>query len=194
MSPEVMTAEDSNSFDLQKTDIWSLGCTVVEMSSGSPPFPSPAVAVYQVVVKQRNPTPPGDDVLSDEGEAFLERCFCRDWKVRADTAELRAHAFCKTSENPEFLRTSTSAYLLEEVSGDNTDTFLSIADGSQLVEEVSSEQDATADSASRETPPRQERGRTGRGGGSGSGSGGGGGEFSVATLPSISSLSTSEWI
>jgi len=173
MSPEVMMAEGEK-FDLKKTDVWSLGCSIVEMISGTPPWPSPAVAVYNVCVKNDAPVPE-EGSLSDEGESFLEMCFKRDWRDRAQAEELSRHGFTKAhDDNPEFLRTSTAGNLHEQVSGVDTETFLSVA--GTLNEFASSDADEESKEESNST---YGAGRAGQ---------------SEATLPSNSSLSISEWI
>jgi len=110
--------------DAYKTDIWSLACSIAEMASGQMPFPSQAVAVYQVCIQHKSPKIP--DCLSDEGVDFLARCFDFDASERPGAEELRFLPFCDFSEEtmsrPEFLQTSntTTNLMLEELISRNS--------------------------------------------------------------------------
>ena len=139
MAPEVMSGDnvDANvkartekallspsKIDALKTDIWSLACSIVEMASGSMPFPSQAVAVYQVCIKRSPPVTP--ECISEEGADFLARCFDFNAGTRPGAEELRFLPFCDFSEEtmsrPEFLRTSntTTNLMLEELVSGNS--------------------------------------------------------------------------
>jgi serine/threonine protein kinase len=138
MAPEVMidanasgqtdkAALSPSKIDALKTDIWSLACSIVEMASGSMPFPSQAVAVYQVCIKGCPPTTP--ECLSEEGADFLAQAFELNPGTRPGAEELRFLPFCDFSEEtmsrPEFLRTSntTTNLMLEELISGNSQEY-----------------------------------------------------------------------
>jgi serine/threonine protein kinase len=64
MAPEIIRAEQQTSEDgWFKADIWSLGCTVIEMLTGHSPwqqYSNPLTAMYQIVSSNKTPTIPAD--------------------------------------------------------------------------------------------------------------------------------------
>lgn len=95
MAPEViqMNAKESSA-----CDIWSLGCTVVELLIGQPPFFGlhPMAALYQMVQVVAPPIDPAccSSVCLD----FLSLCFQQDPKNRPSAQELLTHPWVVDSE------------------------------------------------------------------------------------------------
>ncbi|XP_053124231.1 mitogen-activated protein kinase kinase kinase 6 isoform X2 [Hemicordylus capensis] len=78
-------------------DIWSLGCTIIEMATGKPPFfelGSPQAAMFKVGMFKIHPEVP--DSMSDEAKAFILSCFEVDPDKRATAAALLQEPFLKT--------------------------------------------------------------------------------------------------
>ncbi|KAL0017315.1 hypothetical protein SO802_004384 [Lithocarpus litseifolius] len=98
MAPEVMQAalnKDANPDLALAVDIWSLGCTIIEMLNGKPPwsdFTGP-----QAMFKVLNRTPPIPETLSSEGKDFLHCCFRRNPAERSTAAKLLEHPFVRNS-------------------------------------------------------------------------------------------------
>ncbi|KAJ2385959.1 Suppressor of Sensor Kinase (SLN1), partial [Coemansia sp. RSA 2603] len=70
-------------------DIWSLGCCIVEMVSGSPPWAhldNEWAVMYNVV--SGNPPLPDPSTISQTGMRFLRRCFTRQPADRPTASEL----------------------------------------------------------------------------------------------------------
>ncbi|CAN6582891.1 unnamed protein product [Malus baccata var. baccata] len=98
MAPEVIRAAMQNNADPDlalAVDIWSLGCTVIEMFNGKPPwsdFTGP-----QAMFKVLNTIPDIPETLSAEGKDFLQWCFRRNPMERLSASDLLEHPFVRCS-------------------------------------------------------------------------------------------------
>lgn len=80
----------------RKSDIWSLGCVVLEMVTGLKPwselqFDNLYAALMVIATSGKSPTVP--DTLSDTLRDFLDNCFKIDPKERLTAKELLQHPF-----------------------------------------------------------------------------------------------------
>ncbi|MED6185306.1 hypothetical protein PIB30_055820 [Stylosanthes scabra] len=99
MAPELMQTvvqKDNNSDLAYAIDIWSLGCTIIEMFNGKPPWSEyeGAAAMFKVM----SDTPPIPETLSSDGKDFLRCCFKRNPAERPTAAMLLEHRFLKNSQ------------------------------------------------------------------------------------------------
>ena len=96
MSPEVIMEQRYS----RKSDVWSLGCTVIQMATGNPPYSehSNHIAALFAITNSNKP-PPIPDKLSDQAKQFLLRCFARDPAERASVEDLLQMPFVSTSTN-----------------------------------------------------------------------------------------------
>uniref|UniRef100_A0A0G4FL94 non-specific serine/threonine protein kinase n=1 Tax=Chromera velia CCMP2878 TaxID=1169474 RepID=A0A0G4FL94_9ALVE len=86
MAPEIITMDAMST----GCDVWSVGCTVIEMITRTPPYWDlpPMNALFRIVQDPLPPLPPGISVhLTD----FLCRCFQKDTAMRSTAAQLMAH-------------------------------------------------------------------------------------------------------
>ncbi|XP_045814693.1 mitogen-activated protein kinase kinase kinase 5-like [Trifolium pratense] len=109
MAPELMQAviHKDNSPDLAfAIDIWSLGCTIIEMFTGKPPWSEyeGAAAMFKVM----KDTPAIPETLSQEGKDFLRLCFKRNPAERPTASMLLEHRFLK---NLQYSDPSPSSHL-----------------------------------------------------------------------------------
>ncbi|CAD5177577.1 unnamed protein product [Musa acuminata subsp. malaccensis] len=94
MAPEVARGEEQSA----PADIWALGCTVIEMATGRPPWPlvSDALsALHQIAFATDVPEFPR--WISEEGRDFLSRCLRRDPLERWTAEQLLQHPFVAAS-------------------------------------------------------------------------------------------------
>jgi len=73
-------------------DIWSVGCTVIELLQGQPPYfdLAPMRALYRIVQDAHPPLPSG---ISFACSDFLMLCFQKEPSVRTDAENLLRHAW-----------------------------------------------------------------------------------------------------
>ncbi|XP_058100260.1 mitogen-activated protein kinase kinase kinase 5 isoform X3 [Magnolia sinica] len=95
MAPEVMQAmmQKEACYD-HAVDIWSLGCTIIEMFTGKPPWSEfeGAAAMFKIM---KNESPPIPDTLSPEGKNFIQFCLRRNPAERPSASKLLEHPFIK---------------------------------------------------------------------------------------------------
>ncbi|KAF1993355.1 Pkinase-domain-containing protein [Amniculicola lignicola CBS 123094] len=91
MAPEVVRQTAYT----RKADIWSLGCLIVEMFTGTHPHPNctQMQAIFKIGVSgDASPTMP--DNAGDDARAFLAQTFLIDHEARPSADELLASPFC----------------------------------------------------------------------------------------------------
>eukprot|EP01062_Namystynia_karyoxenos_P073051 TRINITY_DN6984_c0_g1_i1.p1 TRINITY_DN6984_c0_g1~~TRINITY_DN6984_c0_g1_i1.p1 ORF type:complete len:1107 (+),score=138.99 TRINITY_DN6984_c0_g1_i1:123-3443(+) len=90
MAPEVIVASAKEEAYGMKADVWSVGCTVVELLTAKAPWPdlgSAWSAMYRIVNSTGPPTNCPTDVPAEVSE-FFSACFHRDPQQRASSEQL----------------------------------------------------------------------------------------------------------
>jgi len=90
MAPEVVRQQSFG----KPADIWSVGCVMVEMATGKPPwnqFSQEVAAMFHIASTTEPPVAPA--WLSPEAHEFLTLCFNRDAAQRPSVEDLLQHAF-----------------------------------------------------------------------------------------------------
>nr|XP_019702151.1 mitogen-activated protein kinase kinase kinase 5 isoform X2 [Elaeis guineensis] len=94
MAPEVVQATMNKDIGYNlSVDIWSLGCTIIEMCTGEHPWSGfeGAAAMFMVLHKDL----PIPETLSSEGKDFLQLCFRRNPAERPTANQLLEHPFIR---------------------------------------------------------------------------------------------------
>lgn len=86
MAPEVIELNGA----VSSSDIWSIGCTIVELLTGKPPYYElePVSALFKIVSEDFYPYP---ETVSAECYGILTSCFQRDPNLRISAARLLQH-------------------------------------------------------------------------------------------------------
>ncbi|KAI7754259.1 hypothetical protein M8C21_033536 [Ambrosia artemisiifolia] len=90
MAPEVIL-QTGHSFS---ADIWSVGCTVIEMATGKPPWSQQyqeVAALFHIGTTKAHPPIP--DHLSADAKDFLLKCLQKEPDLRPNASELLQHPF-----------------------------------------------------------------------------------------------------
>ncbi|XP_057991306.1 E3 ubiquitin-protein ligase UPL5-like isoform X2 [Hevea brasiliensis] len=97
MAPEVVNLKRTGGYGLP-ADIWSLGCTVLEMLIRKPPYShlEPAQVLYKI---GRGEPPPVPDFLSGLSQDFILQCLQVNPDDRPTAAQLLDHPFVKRSSH-----------------------------------------------------------------------------------------------
>lgn len=103
MAPEIINLTGSST----ASDIWSVGCTVVELLTGFPPYHdlSDVTALFRIVSDDCPPLPPN---LSPECQDFLKKCFNKDMHTRISAEELLLHRWIKSNDHDHEAAVSNS--------------------------------------------------------------------------------------
>ncbi|CAD6260827.1 unnamed protein product [Miscanthus lutarioriparius] len=90
MAPEVIM--NSKGYGLS-VDIWSLGCTIIEMATARPPWHQyeGVAAIFKIANSKDIPEIP--DSFSEEGKSFLQLCLKRNPASRPSAVQLMDHPF-----------------------------------------------------------------------------------------------------
>jgi len=106
MAPEVVKQEPSG----LPADIWAVGCTVIEMLTGKPPWTNfrgtPAVLLQ--IGQTKGPPPEAENLVGKKAKAFVLVCTKVNPDGRPTCSELLMHEFVKTTKDADGLNTERS--------------------------------------------------------------------------------------
>ncbi|KAF9038435.1 hypothetical protein BJ165DRAFT_1614013 [Panaeolus papilionaceus] len=93
MAPEVIELKGAST----KSDIWSLGCTVIELLTGRPPYAEIANSMSVMFRIVEDDSPPLPEDCSELLRDFLEHCFYKDPNRRPSAEFLCEHPWLKNN-------------------------------------------------------------------------------------------------
>ena len=90
MAPEVIKSGGATRF----SDIWSIGCTIIEMFSGEPPYrdKNNPISILNCIAKNNEPPRIPED-MSDQLKDFVEKCLIIEPEKRYNVYQLKKHPF-----------------------------------------------------------------------------------------------------
>jgi serine/threonine protein kinase len=96
MAPEVIELAGATT----ASDIWSLGCTVIELLDGKPPYHkfAPMPALFRIVNDDHPPLPEGTSPLVRD---FLMQCFQKDPNLRVSAKKLLRHPWIMSAKRAD---------------------------------------------------------------------------------------------
>jgi len=96
MAPEVIELSGATT----ASDIWSLGCTVIELLDGKPPYHKlqPMPALFRIVNDDHPPLPEG---ASPAVRDFLMQCFQKDPNLRVSARKLLKHPWIVSAKRAD---------------------------------------------------------------------------------------------
>ncbi|KAF2461474.1 hypothetical protein BDY21DRAFT_418511 [Lineolata rhizophorae] len=105
MAPEVIELSGATT----ASDIWSLGCTVIELLDGRPPYHKlqPMPALFRIVNDDHPPLPEG---ISPACRDFLMECFQKDPNLRVSARKLLKHPWIASGKKQEIVPTKPTKY------------------------------------------------------------------------------------
>ncbi|XP_010235807.1 mitogen-activated protein kinase kinase kinase YODA isoform X2 [Brachypodium distachyon] len=113
MAPEVI--KNSTGCNLA-VDVWSLGCTVLEMATSKPPWSQYEGIAAMFKIGNSKELPPIPDHLSEEGKDFIRQCLQRDPSSRPTAVDLLQHSFIRSALPPGKSVASTPLEQLDDIS------------------------------------------------------------------------------
>ena len=98
MAPEIIEMTGNSG---TACDIWSVGCTVIELVTGAPPYfdLNPMPALFRIVQDEHPPLP---DNISSALKEFLLACFQKDPNLRISAEKLLEYKWLKSPHNTIF--------------------------------------------------------------------------------------------
>ena len=90
MAPEIIKSQGATRY----SDIWSVGCTIIEMFQGQPPYSDKknAINILNCICKNNEP-PKIPEGMSDQLKDFVEKCLVFEPTKRFNVYQLKKHPF-----------------------------------------------------------------------------------------------------
>ncbi|RMZ87937.1 hypothetical protein DV736_g4835, partial [Chaetothyriales sp. CBS 134916] len=110
MAPEVIELTGATT----ASDIWSLGCTVIELLDGKPPYHQlqPMPALFRIVNDDHPPLPQGASPLVLD---FLMQCFQKDPNLRVSAKKLLKHPWIVSAKRSDAVVATNATEYTEAV-------------------------------------------------------------------------------
>jgi mitogen-activated protein kinase kinase kinase len=143
MAPEVIRKSEVT----LGCDVWSVGCTVIEMASAKPPWcecSTQVQAMYKIASSTALPTLPEEN-LSADAKAFILNCLKRNVEERPDVETLLMDPFVDDSLNEKMCRAPALKYEQHDGSYSNFPDNQSLVSSQVSLDDPSEETDVDED-------------------------------------------------
>ncbi|XP_022755564.1 mitogen-activated protein kinase kinase kinase 18-like, partial [Durio zibethinus] len=108
MAPEVIRGE----YQGPESDVWSLGCTVIEMITGKPAWDDQGFnSLNRIANSDELPDLPTQ--FSELGKDFVEKCLRRNWNQRWSCDQLQRHPFLASASALNMIGESSPRCVLD---------------------------------------------------------------------------------
>ena len=103
MAPEIIKSSGATRY----SDIWSVGCTIIEMFQGEPPYSDKTdpISILNCICKNNSP-PKIPEGMPEQLKDFVEKCLVIEPTKRYNVYELKKHPFLQ--ENNSTIESSSS--------------------------------------------------------------------------------------
>lgn len=116
VAPEVIELKGAST----KSDIWSLGCTLVELVTGKPPY-ADLIAMSAMFRIVEDLLPPLPENISEDMKSFLTACFQKDPENRPTATQLKQHTWILQNQQ-RMRKTETYSHDLSSYLRSHNDT------------------------------------------------------------------------
>lgn len=113
MAPEIVKGLGGG----KPSDVWSLGCCIIEMVTGRPPwiqYGNDAARIMQVIKNTKKP-PQFPTGITEVCRDFLKYCFIMDANKRVTVEELFTHPFVMLADSEVKKSQATSSHLVNSL-------------------------------------------------------------------------------
>ncbi|CAG8648424.1 11051_t:CDS:2, partial [Paraglomus brasilianum] len=114
MAPEVIELKGAST----ASDIWSLGCTIIELLTGKPPY-ADLMAMTTLFRIVEDECPPIPSTISSELDDFLRLCFRKNSAARPTANELFKHPWILNNWSLRELRPQDSLPFIRRITSEN---------------------------------------------------------------------------
>ena len=104
MAPEIMASSSSTRY----SDIWSIGCIIIEMFQGEPPYNDKKELSDFIQIIKNKELPKIPNEMSTQLKDFVSKCLVYEPNKRFNVYQLKRHAFLKDCYNNSITNTSTN--------------------------------------------------------------------------------------
>ena len=96
MAPEIIKSSRATRF----SDIWSIGCTIIEMFQGEPPYSDKKDLISLInCICKKNESPKIPEGMSENLKDFVKKCLVFEPSERYNVYQLKRHQFLEDNNN-----------------------------------------------------------------------------------------------